>query len=94
MVNQDNQGMVDPLPHMTTSTARVREFARINPPEFYGSKVDNYAQEFISEVYRILAIIGVTSEEKAEFVAYQLKGVDQVWFTQWVSERVGESPIG
>ncbi|XP_049368652.1 uncharacterized protein LOC125833534 [Solanum verrucosum] len=35
-------------------------------------------QEFIDEVYKVLDIMGVTSVEKAELAAYQLKGVSQV----------------
>ena len=29
----------------------LRDFTRMNPPTFYGSKVDEYPQEFIDEVY-------------------------------------------
>lgn len=32
-------------------------------------------QEFSDEVYKVLAIMGVSSEEKVELVSYQLKGV-------------------
>src|SRR5688572_4751983 len=31
--------------------------------------------------------MGVTSEEKAELAAYQLKGVAQIWFEQWKELR-------
>ncbi|MDV3190800.1 MAG: hypothetical protein Q8838_02735 [Candidatus Phytoplasma australasiaticum] len=47
----------------------------MNPPEFYGSKVDEDPQEFIDEVYKVLSIMGANSEEKAELAAYQLKRV-------------------
>lgn len=42
--------------------------------------MDKYPQESIGEVYKVVEIMGVTSEEKAELVDYQLKGVAQVWF--------------
>jgi len=32
-------------------------------------------------------IMGVTSVEKVELAAYQLKGVAQVWYNQWKAER-------
>lgn len=70
--------MVSPLPHVPTLTSRVRNFARMNPPEFYSSKVDEGIQEFINEVHKVLAVIGVTLEEKAKLAVYQLKGVAQV----------------
>ena len=60
--------------HAPTPTSRVRDFTRINPPEFYGSKVEENSQEFIDEVYKVLAIMTVTSEKKVELAAYQLKG--------------------
>uniref|UniRef100_M1E1B4 Polyprotein protein n=1 Tax=Solanum tuberosum TaxID=4113 RepID=M1E1B4_SOLTU len=34
---------------------------------------------FIDEVYKVLAIMGLTSVEKAELATYQLKVVAQVW---------------
>lgn len=36
----------------------------------------------------------VSSREKIELATYQLKGVAQVWFTQWASKRVDELWIG
>ena len=38
--------------------------------------------EFIDEVYKVVAIVGVSSIEKFELAAYQLKDVSQIWFTQ------------
>lgn len=40
------------------------------------------AQEFINEIYKVLAIIEVSLVEKPELDTYQLKGVTQVWFTK------------
>lgn len=39
MTTQANQGVFVPS-NATTSASRVRDFIRMNPPEFYGSKVD------------------------------------------------------
>ena len=55
----------------------------MNPPEFYGSKMEEDAQEFVDEVNKVLTVMGVTSEEKADLAAYQLKGVAHIWYTQW-----------
>ncbi|MDV3188696.1 MAG: hypothetical protein Q8834_02610 [Candidatus Phytoplasma australasiaticum] len=49
--------------------------------------MDEDPQESIDEVYKVLAIMGVRSMEKAELVAYQLKGVAQIWYTQWKEEK-------
>lgn len=58
----------------------------MNPPEFHGSKFEEYYQEFVDEVHKVLAIMGVTLDEKAELAAFQLKGVAHIWHTQWKSE--------
>src|SRR5687767_7770432 len=59
----------------------------MNPPEFHGSKVDEDPQAFIDEIDRVVTIMGVTTEEKAELAAYQLKGADHNWFEQWKELR-------
>lgn len=35
----------------------------MNPPEFHGSKVGEYPQEIIDEVYKVLMIMGLTPVE-------------------------------
>ncbi|WMV50061.1 hypothetical protein MTR67_043446 [Solanum verrucosum] len=85
VANQVQQGAQ--APRTTTSGERVRDFMRMNPPVFHGSKVDEDPQEFIDEVCKILTIMDVGACEKAELVAYQLKGVAQIWFDQWKGEK-------
>ncbi|WMV58293.1 hypothetical protein MTR67_051678 [Solanum verrucosum] len=90
---QAAQASVEPLveqrgygpyePNVGTTTSSVRGFTRMNPLEFYGSKVEEDTQEFIDEVYKVLAIMGVTPVEKEELASYQLKGVSKIWFNQW-----------
>ena len=67
----------------STPASRVRDFTRMNPPKFHGSQVDEDPQAFVDEVARVVTIMGVTSEERAELAAYQLKGVAQILFEQW-----------
>ena len=40
--------------------SNLRDFTRMNPPTFYGSKVDEDPQEFLDEVYEVLYSMGVT----------------------------------
>lgn len=64
VANQVQQGAQSP--HDTNPGARVRDFMRMNPPVFHGSKVDKDPQEFIDEIYKILSIMGVGPNEKGE----------------------------
>ncbi|XP_055822095.1 uncharacterized protein LOC129890597 [Solanum dulcamara] len=42
----------------------------MNPPKFYGSKVDEDPQDFIDEVHKIVAIMEAPPEKKAEFMTH------------------------
>ncbi|XP_049391548.1 uncharacterized protein LOC125855954 [Solanum stenotomum] len=79
----------------STMALRLRDFVRMNPPIFLGSRVGDNPQEFLDEVYKIVNAVGLTSREKAELASYQLKEVSQVWFTQWKNSNspLDASPI-
>lgn len=53
---------------------------RMDPPRFYGDKVDEDLQEYIEEVDKILEIMTLNSEKKAKLEAYQLKDNAQIWY--------------
>ncbi|WMV37764.1 hypothetical protein MTR67_031149 [Solanum verrucosum] len=41
------------IPNVGTTAARIRNFIRLNPPEFHGSMVDEDPEEFIDELFKI-----------------------------------------
>ena len=45
-------------PHASTM-ARLRDFTRINPPVYFGSKTNKDSQEFVDEAHKILCTMGV-----------------------------------
>ena len=47
-------------------TSRLKDFVRMNPPVFLGSKVGEDLQEFLDGVYKVLSAIDVTSGEKVD----------------------------
>ena len=58
---QDNRGEVgltNPIGRI--GSTRVRDFMRMNPPEFYVSKVGECPNGFIDEVYKVLVMMRVS----------------------------------
>ena len=73
---------------------KICDFIRMNPPEFFGSKVNVVPQFFIDVVWKINQIMHVTKEESVELTSYRLKDVTYDWVVMWWNSR-GEnaSPI-
>ena len=74
LISQANQG-VGPQPNASTPPYRIRDFMRTNPSTFNDTKVDEYPQGFIDEIFKVVDSMGVTPREKVELAAYKLKDV-------------------
>ena len=71
----DRQNVQRKNPPVCSMVDRLRDFTRMNPPIFRGSKTSRDPQEFLDEVHKILVTMGATDTEKAELSSYQLKDV-------------------
>ena len=49
----------------------------MNPQEFHCSKVEEYPQEFIDEIYKVLMIMGLIRVENVELITHQLNDAAQ-----------------
>ena len=67
---------------VVTMASHPTDITRINPPFFYGSKVEEDTQEFIYEIYKILYAMVLSTSEKAELDTYQLEDVTQTLVCQ------------
>ena len=73
-------------PNASTTSSRIRDFTRINPPNFYVSKVKELSKVFIDEAYKILYAMGLTTSDKAELATYKLKDMSQALYVQCLYE--------
>ena len=88
-VNREMGALANPIGGM--SAYRIREFLSMNPPEFSTYKVEENPNGFINEVYKTLAIMVLTSREKAKLATYQLKDLAQIWHEQWKHSKMVEA---
>ena len=49
-------------PNASTTASRIRDFIRMIPPTFFGSKVEKDPQGFIDEVFKVLDATSVSSQ--------------------------------
>ena len=91
-----NNRVHDPMNENSGSAAaRIRNFVRMNPLEFFGSQTNNQnPQNFFDEIKKIFEVMQVTRNYRVELASYQLKDVAHIWYTQWKENRgTYEAPI-
>ena len=87
MTHQNNQ-VHDPMNENSGSTTtRVRDFVRMNPPEFLGLQTNEDPHNFLDEIKNIFEVMQVTRNYWVELGSYQLKDVADIWYTKWKDNR-------
>ncbi|KAF3661852.1 hypothetical protein FXO38_11452 [Capsicum annuum] len=84
VVLQDYEHRVVPRanPVANTTTSRIRDFTRMNPPLFSGSKSEEDPQEFFDHVQKVIDIMGVNSSKSSKLFAYQLQDISHTSLMQ------------
>ncbi|KAK4729838.1 hypothetical protein R3W88_022826 [Solanum pinnatisectum] len=72
-------------------TLRIREFLRMNPPNFTGSSTSEDPESFVDELKKVFDVMNVANAERVELAAYQLKNIARTWFDQWKQGRVEDA---
>ena len=88
MTHQNNR-VHDPMNENSGSAAaRIRNFVRMNPLEFFGSQTNNQnPQNFFDEIKKIFEVMKVAGNDGVELVSYRFKVVAHILYTQWKKYR-------
>lgn len=60
----------------------IRDFMRINPPTFHGTKVIENPQNIIDEIFKEVDGMGVALRGREKLSTYEINDVSQLWFYQ------------
>ena len=65
----------------------IRDFLRMTPPTFSGTKVEEDPEEFLEAVKRVCDIMRLADVDKVDCCLYQLNDVARSWAEQWRKNR-------
>ena len=82
MTHQNNR-VHDPMDENSGSTTtRVCDFVRMNPPEFLGLQTNEDPQNFLDEIKKIFEVMQVSGNYRVELASYHVKDVAHIWYNQ------------
>ncbi|KAF3668757.1 hypothetical protein FXO38_00048 [Capsicum annuum] len=80
---QANQAAAPQQQRGDLATARIHEFTRMSPPDFYGLKAGEDPQLYLEKIRKITQVIRVSEEECVELASYRLKDIVYDWVVSW-----------
>ena len=78
MINQNNRVHAHVNENCGLVAERVRDFVRMNPPEFLGSQANKDPQNFLDEIKKNFEVMQVSGNNRVELASYQLMEVDHI----------------
>lgn len=86
-VRANNQAPTANHQRGNVTAAGIRDFLRMNPPEFYGSGTDEDPQLNLEEVRKITNVMDILEEESVELAFYILKDIAYDWVVSWRKDK-------
>ncbi|PHT42617.1 hypothetical protein CQW23_16642 [Capsicum baccatum] len=85
---------IPPQQDGNSTATRIRNFMKMNPPEFFRSVVGEDPQLFLKEVKKITQIMHVFEDQSVELASYWLKNIAYNWVVIWEkSRRENAAPV-
>ena len=73
MTNQNNWVHAPVNVYDGSATTRVRDFVRMNPPEFIGSQTNDDTSNLLDDIKNIFEVMNVSRNNRVELASYQFK---------------------
>lgn len=88
-MRQQNTPTLNTNNQEASTSIKIKDLLRMNPPVFIGSKIDEDLKNFIDKVWKVLKEMDATDTKGVKFSSYQLKNLDHIWCNLW-EESNGE----